>query len=244
MADQPIATTLPSSEFVWNKWDTENFIVLSIDKSQGLSIKNKIEAIKSSFEKKCGKKFDFSIPCKVICTPDGKLLSRFFNIDASRAEARRDSDGKIVVSAIWTEFEDIDSLSSLVATICLENSNNSLCIKRGLVELEKNVNYTKSNFEEYSKIDAKKIFLTNSPQPEESQIFNKSSALICLLLRKEFGSTKFDSFMSSSQDEVALKTIYGFSFESFSETANRYFENLSKDIKNNKVPDKYLQFNR
>lgn len=240
----------PSEDLVWNKWDTANFIVLSIDKSQGVYIKNNIEKFKLDFEKKWGlEKNNFSLPCKILCVPDDKLLGRFFSLDLPRAETRKDSDGSLS-SAIWSDFNRLnDNINQLIGVVCLEHSKNSLLLKRGIPLLEKSLDLLKSDFSEAIEIDVKKMFGANrefwvSLKSEDRDNFDKSAALICLFLRKEFGIAKFEKFISSDQSESSLKSIYGFDWETFSKTLKRYSENLSNDIKNQKMPDEYLMFSR
>jgi hypothetical protein len=75
----------------------------------------------------------------------------------------------------------------------------------------------------------------------EKALFDRNSALVCLMLRKEFGEQKFIQFLSSNQDEDSIKMIYGFkNLMEFDGTLGRYLENLKKDIGSGATPDSYL----
>ena len=232
-------------DFVWNKWDTENFIVLSIDKSQGVYLKNNIEALKSNFENKWKvKKEKLAVPCKLVCVPDSSILERFFNINSPHSEARRDSSGNVSLFAIWIEMAREKDLPQFVANICLENLNSAAFVQRGITRLEKaNI---KSDFSTSFDLNVKKVLNTTrsdwySLSPEEKESFDRSSALICFMLRKELGIDKFSRFLSSKQDEESLRSVYGFKdVDSFSSTARRYLDNLSKDIESKVAPDEYF----
>ena len=65
-------------------------------------------------------------------------------------------------------------------------------------------------------------------------------AIICLMLRKEYGQDNYLKFLKSQKlnafgikDEVKLNEIY-----------NRYYTNLIKDLKNEKVPNSYIKIRR
>ncbi len=249
-AEETANQTAPS-EMVWNKWDTDNFIVLSIDKSQGLYLKNNIESVKSDLEKRWGiKNNKFKTQCKLLCVPDSNLLNRLFNISDPRSEVRRDSEGKVAVSAIWIDFKDADNLSCLVAPVVLDNSHNSFFVKKGISKLEESLSTLRSDFKELTPIDFKEIISIkensfDKMSLEEKNNFIKNSAIVCLLLRREFGIDKFSQFVTSKQSESDIRSIFGFKdLDSFSKTLNRYSKNLSEDIKNNKTPDDYLKSER
>jgi hypothetical protein len=79
--------------------------------------------------------------------------------------------------------------------------------------------------------------------PQDQKIlFDQQAAATCLLLRKEFGQSKFLTFILTDNKEKDLKEILGFSSgDNFDKVLTRYIVNLSKDINNDKTPDSYLQ---
>lgn len=234
-------------DFVWNKWDTTNFIVLSIDKSQGVYLKNNIERMKSDFENKWKiRPLNFSTPCKLICVSNENLLERFFNINEPHSEVRRDAEGKISLLAIWMQAENQYDLPKLIANVCLENLNSSTFVQRGIHRLQSSIDSLRSDFSNSLEIEASKIIKTtksdwNSFSPEEKNNYDRSAAILCFMLRRELGIDKFSLFLNSKQDESSLISIYGFKdISGLSDTLSRYSKNLSKDISDKKTPDEYF----
>jgi len=71
----------------------------------------------------------------------------------------------------------------------------------------------------------------------DAQAAEANAALLCLLVRKEFGGRAFGRAASSESIWRAL----GFSSEEeFASTFARYRSNLSSDLKSGRTPDGYL----
>lgn len=236
--------------FTWNKWETENFIILSIEKDQGLSLKGIVESLKDQHSERWGlEKTGLKAKCKVVCVRDADMLKRFFGVDSPRAETRRDDSGKISTSAIWLDFKRMQELPSLVAFICASDDSlgdNKFYVQRGISLLSlpservksELVQSTKLNFPEVSSFNSEKwIALT----PQDRALFDRKSALVCLMLRKEFGEERFLKFLRGAQDQDSIRSVYGFKdMSEFNGTLNRYSENLSKDIGEGITPDSYV----
>jgi hypothetical protein len=61
------------------------------------------------------------------------------------------------------------------------------------------------------------------------------------MLRKEFGEQMFLDFLSGSQDQDSIRSVYGFKDVSeFNNTLNRYSENIGRDIGRGATPDSYV----
>jgi hypothetical protein len=240
-------TSSADSDFVWNKWDTKNFIVLSIDKSQGLFLKRYVEDVKISFQERWGlKKYDFSTQCKILCVPDNKFLFKFFNIEQSHAEVKKNSEG-LFSSAIWVSYEEIDKIDYLISSVCLDVYSSKFFVKRGIIKLEnKSIESLKNSLSNFNEININEVLETDenkwlSLSSDQKEKFDNAAAVLCLLLRREFGIDKFSLFVNSKQEADDIVSIYGFSdLESFSKTLNRYAKNLSEDIKSGRTPNKYL----
>jgi hypothetical protein len=71
----------------------------------------------------------------------------------------------------------------------------------------------------------------------EAKVVEANAALLCLLVRKEFGSAAFGRAATSESVSRSL----GFSSEDeFASTFARYRSNLSADLKSGRTPDGYL----
>lgn len=236
--------------FTWNKWETENFIILSIEKDHGLSLKTSMESLKDEHSKRWGlEKTNLKAKCKVLCVRDAEMLKRFFGVDSPRAEIRRDSSGKITTSAIWLDFKRIEELPSLVAFICVSDGslgNNRMYVQRGISLLSLPSERVKSELAQSGNLDFDEVSSCSSENwfsmtPKDKASFDRKSALVCLMLRKEFGEERFLKFLAGKQDQDSIRSVYGFKDTSeFNSTLNRYFENLSKDIGEGITPDSYV----
>jgi len=248
----PVHAILPNgipsdSDLVWNKWDTNNFIILSLDKSQGLKLKRDADAIMSESLSRWGVDGGFSVPCKLICVPDRKSLKKLFGIDAPHSEVRREVDGKISVNAIWLDYESLGDLPSLVSSAYLSASNLGFFVQRGIFKLGAPVSKIKSEVSGLGEFSCKDVFSLSrdkwsSMTPEARDAFDKKSEIVCLLLRKEMGRQRFSEFIGADkQDEQSLRSVYGFNgFEEFDATIKRYSENITKDAAEGILPDEYL----
>jgi hypothetical protein len=238
-------------DLVWNKWDTENFVVLSLDKSQGLKLKGLLEKTKDSVSKRWSLGiFKFPTPCKVMCVPSQELLSKLFNIDSPHVEIRRDANGNVSLCAIWMTFEDVDYLPFLVSSVCVADgicpNKQSWAVQRGISCLNKPLDQIRVDISDLDSFNSKIFDMTKEKwlvlSSKDKQKFDSESLVACLLLRKEFGGVAFSKFVSESPDKTSLvKSLYGFKdLDHFESVLERYAKNLSEDIRKGRTPDSYL----
>lgn len=235
-------------DLVWNKWETDNFIVLSLDKSQGLSIRESVEDMRSSFLDSWGLSDAKSLlPCKLICVPDKETLNKLFGINEPRYEVRYDSDGKATSCSVWLDYDNVESLNLLVGSASVSRSvfpsKMNPALRKGILALGRSAQQSRELLRTPSTVDPKSIFsiADDTTQTKEATEADRNCALVCLLLRKEFGRHAFSSFANGSQDEDSLKRTFGFSgYEEFAKTLSRFSKNLSDDISNRRTPDEYL----
>lgn len=240
------STVAEKQSFTWNKWETDNFIILSIEKDQGLVLKRMVESIKDGHFSRWGMKSqEFPVKCKLVCVPDAEMLKKFFAIDLPKSEVRKNSSGDPTLYAIWIDFQRIDELPSLISSMCVSDKNK-MYVQRGLTLLSLPANKIASEisatsqvkFSDFSSCLSDKWLSMSS---QDKSLLDRNSAIVCLMLRKEFGEQKFLRFLSSNQDEVAIKSIYGFKdLGELDVTLGRYLENLKKDIGSGATPDSYL----
>lgn len=223
---------------VWNKWNTNNFIIISIDKNQGLYLKNNIEKIKTNLITRWGlDDFDFTKDCKIVCVSNNKLLNRIFKLDSPKFEVRKNKDNKIELSAIWFSLEDYKSDIPLleIMNVCmaeyqLNNKIPNFC-NQGMCFLSQNPNLI------MQKILSNKDSLSNF---DFSQMNDVQSAVVCLLMRKEYGQDNFIRYLDNQNF-----SCYGFdSEEKFRITLDRYCVHLLEDLENNVTPKNYIEINR
>lgn len=239
------ATPVPDDlkDLVWNKWDTDNFIILSIDKNQGNHIKNNIEQIKTWLITRWGlPDLKFQGETKIVCVTNKSLLKRIFRLDEPKYNIQKNEDGSIKSCAVWFSLEDLENMPlKELSKLCIDqveshyNKKFPVFCKNGMNFLNQDLRQIKNSILEnpIDKISIKEIFDDKSNKEIESGV-------VCLLLRKEFGENNFLNYLMS-------KDIGYFGFkdnEKIEETTNRYYKNLFEDLKNKKVPDDYLKINK
>lgn len=240
-------SSLREDGLAWNKWDTNNFIVLSLEKDQGLLLRDSVERIRDSFMNSWGLNPEDSLfRCKIVCVPDRKTLDKLFNIGSPKCEVRNSSDGKVSACAIWIDYESIAMLPSLIGSVSVSVSPEKIppVLQNGIVSLSIYPSRTREILGTPCSVDAKSVFGMTSEawsSTKDKDMLNRKCALICLMLRKELGIDAFSDFAKSEQDEESIKRIFGFAgYGELSRTLDRYSLNLAEDIKNGRVPDGYL----
>jgi hypothetical protein len=247
-------------DLVWNRYTTENFTILSIENKQGRWLSYNIENIKSWCLKRWGlPNIKFEKECRIMVVPNKELLKKLFNISESRYEARM-VDGKLEIIALWLSLDSEEDLVDTVpyfVTICsvLEidqkfNTKSNIFLTKGMAELNRSLVKIKDNIKIASGVEAKDIFGTlgvdstkyKKMSQDDLKNFNSKSLIVSLMLRKEFGESRFLRFLFSNKNtNDSLGLIYNFDPESFGKSFTRYCKDLASEIKDNKVPDFYLQ---
>lgn len=221
-----------SKEMVWNKWETENFIILSINYSFGDKLKSRIESIKSDLCEEWGiQDAAFSSKCKIVCVPDEKMLSKFFSVDFPKFEAKKGSDEM----SIWIDEGRLSFFKRLMLSALLKNK--PAYIQRGVPLLATSVDNIAEGIVLLDKPDFLKTISSDDSIKSSDTVFDFESLVVCLFLRREFGIEVFSSVLKGKSPESAC----GFSDkDSFASSLGRYFENLKNDLKSGKTPDAYL----
>ena len=239
-------------DLVWNKWDTKNFIILSLDYDKGIYLKNNIEKIKDSiFEKWNFRNIDFSSECKIICVKNKELLNKLFKIEKPRMEVRIDKEGKISLSALWFYLEDnSDFPKDKLAEICisyLEQDSNKqmpLYLKKGICLLSEDAEEIKNNLsnDNILNVDINNLLKTNNEifdkfSEEEREKFTNQSSSLVLLFRNEYGADNLHDYINRNNlDSFGIKNI-----DELNKIINRYNGHLLEDLKKEKVPIDYLK---
>jgi hypothetical protein len=224
---------------VWNKWSTKNFIIISIDKSQGVYLKNNIEKVKTWLVTRWGlDDFDFSGDCKIVCVSNKNLLKRIFKLDNPKFEVRKNND-KIELCAIWFSLEDYQKDMPLfeLMKICL--AQKETYSKNDLSFCNDGICFLSQNFEVI-----KQTILENENSLSKIEFGDKmnevQSGVVCLLMRKEYGQENFLKYLVDKN-----LSCYGFDDQTkFASVLSRYCKNLIEDLKNNKTPKDYIKINR
>lgn len=218
---------------VWNKWETENFIVLSIDFGFGRELKSSLESIRSDFCDSWGvPEKSLPVKCKVVCVPDQSLLKKFFSLEFPKCEIRTGSDSRLEIS-IWLDQIRSRELPGLVASACLHD--RALFLKNGIPAI---ISCSPSEISEFV-LSSGPISSVLYGENDRKSICGADLAA-CLFFRNEFGLMTFSRVVLDNgqrPDEVC-----GFpNRQKLEETMERYLDNLKSDLKSGKTPDSYLK---
>lgn len=248
----PVAENL-----AWHRWQTSNFVVLSLDEKQGSYLMNNIERVKSWVMRRWGfPDLKFATEFRVICVRNKDDLKKFFKLDAAHFESRSNHGGK-KLNVAWLSADDNfqDAVSRLITEAALKEMQDQYGAKmgvwasRGLGTLNCSPTTIKaylSQLQPSSIRSSKDVFEMSEEAyrkltPEEKRRYDAEAVAICLLLRKEFDQMRFARFLASGSGERSLQQVYGYSgYGHFDNIFKRYVFFLSADVLRNVTPDSYL----
>ena len=245
----------------WNRYTSKNFTVLSIDNQKGKDLSETIESLKSSTLTRWGfPDVKFTKECRVFVVPDYDLLKNLFNLNAGKAQLRKE------LNVIWCVGDDKPNKSLLpyLTQVCLyeyevaESTTLPVWFKRGCILLNGSVTDVRQVLKSFNDIARKEQFTNSADQifttseddynkqtNENKKIFDQQAACLCLMLRKEFGEVKLQGFLrlqSKNKPETVLGMIYGFkSYSQFDRQYVRYMKDLCADLSDDHTPDSYLE---
>jgi hypothetical protein len=272
-ADVPVTTAETSDpelrSLEWNRYVNKNFVILSIDDSQGLWLCKNVP----NLNEWCVSRWGFtpkklSKECRIFCVPNNSLLKKLFGLDSPKVEIRKDKDGKTEIMAMWfvldetrttpflpqsltrVGFSDFSEQSSYVIPFWflrsaeLINSSSKSSFKNAAEVFEKN------EYKNVSLLSCKELLSTDikgyqAMPSSKKDCFDSQSIVLCMMLRKEFGESKLHYFLSLLQSKdlsLALKDSYGYeNLEDFEKKYLMYYRDFSKDLFQDKVPNSYFE---
>jgi hypothetical protein len=234
----------------WNRYTNSNFEILSIDDSKGQYLNENIIPIKSWLITRWGfHNVGFTTKCRLVVTSTDKDFREFFSKDSPQCKV---TNNEIV---IWLSAENPRWNTSVITKVMtevvlqeIENKQNvklGFWVHRGMPVLNGDLPSVRQNFGNLSILSQKNIraygtkdivtmtsdLLSKQP-PEIAAWYDGQSAALMLMLIKEYGGvSKFNTFITSPDPEIALKNIYGInSYADCDVLLNRFISNLSTDI--------------
>jgi hypothetical protein len=233
---------------------------LSYDQKQGEYLYKNIEKMKTWVFARWGlPNVEFSAECKVACVPTKEMMQEAYRLNHSCSEIQKEGD-KIKSTQLFlildkkpAEVIPVGLTEVCLAELCQRNIEIGFWGRRGMAILNGTLPQIKGEITPLHKKDKRDLFTSEALfsmtedewkilQPKSQLIFDQQAAVVCLLLRKEFGQSKFLTFLLTDNTEQDLKEVFGFSSqEKFDAAFMRYLSNLSSDIVEGITPDKYLQ---
>lgn len=259
---KPTAADTDLEGLQWNRYTTDNFVILSIDNDQGRWLYQNVEKIKLRSLIRWGfprTSDDFTQECRIFCVPDKTLMKKLFSIDGSKVEVRKD----VTVAWLILDEKPAKSVAPYISQICFAEFEKwqkvqlGFWFKRGASILNSGPAVARSRLEDLAKnitqdhqlFTSKKIFSFteqdyNQETEENREIFDQEAVALCVLLRKEFGEAKLQGMLRISNrndPETVLNAVYGFNdYNHFDKQFIRFMRDLSNEINKGKVPDGYL----
>lgn len=140
MSEIPIPTghTPPTDsdlqDKVWNRWETRNFVILSLNANQGEYLYKNVEKIKTwlftrwglpdiTFPKRSYKSEQPAEPgCMLVCVPTKDYLNKLFKLKSNQSEVQTDDDGNITRSVMWVVLDGspAEVIPSAITSVCLK----------------------------------------------------------------------------------------------------------------------------
>lgn len=245
----------------WNRYTTNgNFVVLSIDDNQGKWLAENLDRIRSITLSKWGlETFDSKAEVRIFCVPSHDLLKKLFSIEKPRIEKR---DNLTVVWLVLGNDLSQDMSAYLDETIFFDYEQNTkkelpFWFKRGATLLANNANHINDELKELkNSFDSNKLLSTDrlfkmdpeafdKESQENKQLYDRQAAVLCLMLRKEFGVVKMKSFLEISPRqgvEKSLQLIYSFNgVNHFSKQYVHYLRDLCSQAIQDKILASYLE---
>lgn len=254
---------------VWNRWTSKNFVVCSLNDTQARYLHKHLELVKEWIFTRWGMAdIDFQAPCKLICVDGNELFKKLFNIEKTKVEIRKNSDGLIKETVIFLLIEGPPSQTIPVplTEVCLAELSQKYYTKfspwthKGFSHLNGTLEQIRSDIlktkilldKNEPLFYSKSLLELNEEQyknltDSQKNNFESCSVIFCLMLRKEFGQDAFLRFLHKTTEEnpeLAIKDVLGFKgYDNFDLTFKRYMIDLTNDINSGKTPDSYLQVN-
>lgn len=232
----PVPSTVKESVstkgMVWNKWETESFIILSINFDFGGELNSSLEQRKHSICESWGiRNSRLPVKCKLVCVPDPASLKRLFSLDSPKLEVKNDSSGSASEISIWIDEERFGLLDGFISELCLED--RPYFLKKGVSAI---TDYSPDKISE-TILSVPAVSLDKLLSGEANGL-ESQSVVACLFLRKEFGRKVFSLVTSGMEPESACGFPDRASMQS---SLTRYLNNLKSDLKSGRTPATYLK---
>lgn len=217
---------------VWNKWDSNYYVIVSLDKSFGEGLLTQIDELRSHVLGFWSIDFRPSKPCKIIVVTDPPMLKKLFGLSNPKYE---DQGSEV---AIWIDESRANLLSSLILDAELSRMGLRRFASEGISFLNQNSRTIKSQISYGSSSQsASEIFSKDKGDYSEEE--KRNASILCLMIRRELGSRIFS--IASQESTKPMHEVLGFATsKELDATFDRYRSNLLEDIRFDRTPDEYL----
>jgi len=250
----------------WNRWVSGKFTVNSVDDETGRKLASNSEAIKSAILAKWNfANFEFKHECRVFVVPNKSMLKKLFGISEDTFENRLNTEDKVLAiwlvlpngvsvdspiiyplyaKAIFSEYESISNVN-----LGYWFKNGASILSGSPIEIKERLNALPLKLQDGEIFFSKSLLAMSTESysqfsKEVKALYDAESVALCLMLRKEFGYVKLNSFLKTSFEQnfdSAFPKVYGFKdCKDFDDKFSVYLKDLSKCYKEDRIPDSYL----
>lgn len=248
----------------WNRWVAGKFTILSVDDAVGEKLASASNAIKSDILAKWNfADFEFTHECRIFVVPSKSILKKLFGITENTFENRINTEENVL--AIWlvvnesspyslycpyyakAAFSEYESISKVNLGYWFKNGASIL--SGSPVEIKEHLKALPLKLQDGEIFFSKSLLAMSTESysqlsKEVKALYDAESVALCLMLRKEFGYVKLNSFLKTSFEQnfdSAFPKVYGFkNCKDFDSTFSIYLKDLSNCYKEDRIPDTYL----
>lgn len=212
----------------WHRWETTNFVIMSLDEKQGQWLFQNLESINKWVAGRWdmpaidyphriyAQGLDPEPGVMVLCVPDRETMRKLWKRETPYHELRRNPDGKIYLHFIVLIADQSPStvLPGKLTEVYLQELGSKLGVEfspvfvRGMSALNEPVAQIRHRIgvvgQKMASDDkmffSKALFgMTNKDlQSADDQLYDSQAMVMCLMLRREFGKKVFEKFVANN----------------------------------------------
>lgn len=254
------AIAQPPADLAWNRFETQNFEILTISKEHGEKLQGEIEYMRRWIFDRWGmKQNDLSVKCKILVVSDRATYVKLFGKETPMHRIER--DGKNIKSlTIWCWADEhwfVSTLPAFVTEVLMAEFESvhgvrlPLWFRRGMLVLNRNVPDIRREVGAVAQTYTANtgIFWTSdlmTMRPEtlaqydvgNQTLYDRESAVFCLYLMKTHGRKKMLDFVNASMaDPEKALVVLGMANRQQLDTAfNEFMYRLSTEAATGSTP--------
>lgn len=258
--DGHLGEYVATDDLQWNRYTTQNnFVILSIDDSQGKWLAENLDSFRANCLAKWGfENFKSDIEIRIFSVPNKETLKKLFSIEKPRIEKR----DNLIAMWIVLESDLTGDLSPFLQEAVLYDyelhskedlpfwfERGSVVLSNNLDKINQELKNLKKTLDENQLLVMDRIFKMdpeayNKETQDQKELYDRQAAALCLMLRKEFGGIKMRAFLNacvSEGVEKSLKAVYDFNGSNhFAKQYRHYLKDLCSQAAEDKILASYL----
>jgi len=243
-------------EMEWIRGVSGDFEVISLDNEKGLFIEENVNGVKKRVLPKWGfGDIKLNAPVRMMVVPDAATMSRLFRLLGTKVEPfRKHKDKTLHVIYLVVEDTPAKTLNKPITKLMLSewekkySSNIGFWAKQGMSSLSlpaKNVKETLLKTEN-GRFSAEALFGMTEQHwkelnKEDRELFDNQCALLVLMIRKEFGEKSLHKLIKNDPKKMLIEVFDFSDMNHFNRSYQRFRSDVLREIKQDKMPDHYLQ---